>query len=153
MKNINLAVSEISNSDIAFNFSDLDILTPSSNQSLQKRADGSIYGVRYVISAEPSTLRPVRAWTIQIETFLCDNVANITSEDILFVRLLNKNNRSISDHDYMLDTIIVRDNKIDSNGNNNGFNAMMAATLIMSQIDARRTPDLNQVLSRFSLEK
>jgi len=139
------------NSEIPFNFSDLDILTPSSNQSLQKRDDGSIYGVRYVVSAEPSTLRPVRAWTIQIETFLCDTVANITSEDILFVRLLNKNNISISDHDYLLDSIMTGDKKIDANANNNGFNAMMAATLMMSQIDARKTPDVHQVLSRFNL--
>ena len=139
------------NPEIPFNFSDLDILTPSSNQSLQKRDDGSIYGVRYVVSAEPSTLRPVRAWTIQIETFLCDTVANITSEDILFVRLLNKNNLSISDHDYLLDSIMTGDKKIDANANNNGFNAMMAATLMMSQIDARKTPDVHQVLSRFNL--
>lgn len=152
MRNINLATTKTVNSDIAFNYSDLDILTPSSNQTLQKNDDGSIYGVRYVVSAEPSTLRPVRAWTIQIETFLCDNVANITSEDILFVRLLNRKNQSISDHDYLLDSIMVRNHKIDVNGNNNGFNAMMAATLIMSQIDARKTPNLNQVLSRFSLE-
>jgi len=140
------------NTEIPFNFSDLDILTPSSNQSLQKQDDGSIYGVRYVVSAEPSSLRPVRAWTIQIETFLCDTVANITSEDILFVKLLNKNNVSISDHDYLLDSVMAGDKKIDAGANNNGFNAMMAATLMMSQIDARKTPDVHQVLSRFNLD-
>jgi len=103
-------------------------------------------------NSNKTSLRPVRAWTIQIETFLCDTVANITSEDILFVKLLNKNNVSISDHDYLLDSVMAGDKKIDAGANNNGFNAMMAATLMMSQIDARKTPDVHQVLSRFNLD-
>ena len=57
----------------------LSAVTRASNQVLEKREDGTLHGVRYVVAAEPSTLRPIRSWTINIEKWSCESLATISA--------------------------------------------------------------------------
>lgn len=132
------------------NLTILDFLTKPTSQALEKQTDGSIVGLRYRITTEPSTLRPVRSWGVNIERWMCDERANITATDIMFIRLLN-NNRDIglNYHDIIQD-ITIMDEKREIN-THNAFNAMMATVLMITKIDSGRMPDVDKILSSYNL--
>lgn len=128
----------------------LSAVTRASNQVMEKKDDGSIHGVRYVIAAEPATLRPIRSWTINIEKWSCESLATITAEDILFIRILNRSENGEMDYDRIVKDILLNGEKLTVN-NQKGFNAVMAAVLFISKIDAGRIPDIEKTLSIYSL--
>ena len=131
-------------------FSILDNVTQSSNQIIQKTPDGLISGIRYVIEAEPSSLRTIKSWTITIEKWFCKNSAAISVNDILSVRLYNDPRASHSDYNHVVKTIIVKNRTKEITGQN-GFNAVMAAILFISKIDAGRIPDSDKILKTYHL--
>ena len=128
----------------------LNVVTKTSNQVMQKNADGSIEGVRYVIAAEPATLRPIRSWTINIERWACQDIATITAEDVLFIRLINNADKNTIDYGQVVKDILLNGEKITVD-NQSGFNAVMAAVLFISKIDAGRLPDIEKTLSIHSV--
>ncbi len=128
----------------------LDMLEKLSNQVLKKNEDGSISGLRYVVSAEPSTLRPVKSWIINIEQWHCDEQANIVANDILFIRILNSAKFDAICYDDCIRDVHVHNQKLDVE-NTYGFNALMASVLFISKIDAGRVPDIQKTLSTYNL--
>ena len=128
----------------------LSAITQSSNQVMQKNKDGSIEGVRYVVMADPINLRPIRSWTINIEQWHCGNDADITANDILSVKILNKSAQDVCGYGDVVRDIIVSDKKIDMTPQS-GFNAVMAAIVFISKIDAGRLPDIQKTLSLYNL--
>ena len=128
----------------------LSAVTKASNQVLEKRDDGSLKGVRYVVAAEPATLRPIRSWTINIEKWSCETLATITAEDVLFIRVLNKAEDDRAEYSQVVKDIIVNGEKVTVD-NQSGFNAVMAAVLFISKVDAGRLPDIDKTLSVYNL--
>ena len=128
----------------------LSAVTRASNQVLEKNNDGSLQGVRYVVAAEPATLRPIRSWTINIEKWTCESLATITAEDILFIRILNKADSQQADYKEIVKDILINGEKVDVD-NQTGFNAVMAAVLFVSKVDAGRLPDIGKTLSIYGL--
>jgi len=128
----------------------LGSVTKSSNQVLRKNNDDSIEGVRYVVAAEPSTLRPTRAWTINIEHWTCKSLATITARDVLFIRIINSIHNDQNNYEDVVKDISVHNQKMQGN-NQNAFNAVMAAVVLISKIDAARLPDIEKTLSIYNL--
>ena len=124
----------------------LENLKRPSNQMMTKNDDGSLDGVRYVISTQPSHLRPIKSWTITIETWTCSALADITVKDTLFLRIIKapKNTGSV------VQEVYVHNEKTDLN-DHIIFNAVMAAGTIINKIDAGRVPNIEKILSIFNL--
>ena len=126
-------------------------LENASNQTIQKNNDGTLSGYHYVVRSEPSSLRPVKAWTITVEEWECthSNTA-ISSNDILFLRITNSF-KPFED----INANHIRDMKIlgkrCANLDNQGFNALMEAFLMMTKIDAGRAPDIEKILNLYHL--
>lgn len=131
-------------------FSALGRIKRTSNQILEKNTDGSLHGVRYVIAAEPSSLRPIRSWTINIEKWSCENLATITAEDILFIRIANMADNALNEYGDIVRDIVVNSEKREVD-NQIAFNAVMAAILFTSKIDANRMPNIDKTLSLYQL--
>tara|TARA_B100001750_G_scaffold205408_1_gene182441 strand:+ start:2142 stop:2630 length:489 start_codon:yes stop_codon:yes gene_type:complete len=129
----------------------LSAVTRASNQVLEKREDGTLHGVRYVVAAEPSTLRPIRSWTINIEKWSCESLATISAEDILFIRILNMSDNDNVEYSRIVKDIIVNGEKLTVD-NQSGFNAVMATVLFISKIDAGRLPDIDKTLSIYNFK-
>lgn len=129
----------------------LETLRRPSNQIIVKNSDGSLEGLRYVVATEPSTLRPVKAWTILIEQWFCKTMADITAQDILFIRLLNvPADKAYETASGCVRDIIIMDDRIDPAADN-GFNAVMAAGVMINKIDAGRMPDIQKTLQSHRL--
>lgn len=121
-----------------------------SNQIIVKNDDGSLDGLRYVVATEPSTLRPIKSWTINIEKWHSAVNGDIETEDILLIRLLNiPTGHSYTYQDYIKD-VFVRDQKIFKD-NDTSFNAVMAAGIFINKIDAGRMPDIKKTLNAYKL--
>ena len=91
----------------------LENLKRPSNQVFQKNADDSLEGVRYIVSTEPSTLRPVRSWTVMIEKWECETMADITAHDVLFIRIANSVGNEIYDYVDIVRDIEINGQKIE----------------------------------------
>ena len=128
----------------------LSAVTRASNQVLNKNDDGSLQGVRYVVAAEPATLRPIRSWTINIEKWACKSLATISAEDVLFIRILNKADAEHNEYHQIVKDIEINGKKLNVD-NQTGFNAVMAAVLFISKVDAGRLPDIEKTLSVYNL--
>ncbi len=128
----------------------LSAITKSSNQVMQKNPDGSIDGVRYVVMAEPISLRPIRSWTINIEKWSCKGVADIVAEDTLSINILNKAGDDITGYVDVVKDITIGGHKIEIDSHNS-FNAVMAAVVFISKVDAGRLPDIEKTLSIYNL--
>lgn len=127
----------------------LNRLENSSNKILQKKSDGSIRGAHYIISSEPSTLRPIKSWVIHIEEWSCNADSTMTAKDILFIRVLNHPKYDPDGCD-LISEIILGDIKIDVTSDN-AQNAMAAALVFISKIDAARMPDTKEILRLYNL--
>lgn len=121
-----------------------------SNQVLQKNSDGTIEGVRYIIATEPSTLRPIKSWTIRIEKWVCQSHADISAEDILFMRIIKAHEAESFQYGHHIRHIELRGQR-QKIRNENAFNAFMAAIVLISKIDTGRLPDANKILSIHNL--
>lgn len=139
------SVSETDNAFISDNFS---FLTQSSNQILNKNDDGTIYGIRYVITPKPATLRPVKSWDVIIDEWVCDESANVSVQDILKLSLYNAVNGDRKSP--IITDITLYDDKI-KNIADKGFNALMASMVFTSKINAGRMPDIQKILSLYNL--
>ena len=124
----------------------LEDLKRPSNQIMHKNADGSLDGVRYIVATQPSQLRPIKSWTITIETWFCSPMADITIADSLHIRIVNAPNMK----DSVVQEILVRNEKIDLE-KMAVFNAVMAAGTIINKIDAGRYPDTEKIMATHNL--
>ena len=124
-------------------------LENSSNKILRKNADGSILGMHYRISSEPSRLRPVKSWIIHIEEWSCNADSTMTAKDILFIRILNHPQHE-KNHQDLITEIVVGDLRTDLTIQNTR-NAMAAALVVISKIDAGRMPDINEIFKLYNL--
>ena len=152
MRNEKSNFSEIIGLESSFFDMCKDVETFQSNQVLEKNEDGSISGIRYVISPQPSIIRPIKAWTINIEKWICDDQGEILSEGILFIRLLNKPNNYdkafFSNHNVQEVRVFDGQKKAEKK---KGFNAVMAAMLFISKIDSGRMVNFQKILSVYNL--
>lgn len=124
-------------------------LQQTSNHVLRKNKNtDSIEGVRYLITTEPSTLRPVKSWSIRIETWSCKPNGAIQTEDILGVRIANMHHPK-PHQDYIRD-VTLGGCSLDINEDNIS-GAMMALAIFISKIDAGRMPNIEQILSLYNL--
>lgn len=129
----------------------LGTVTKPSNQVLVKDPEtGELKGVRYVVAAEPSNLRPIRSWTITIEKWNCQDVTQISAEDVLFVRILNVPQSADVQYEQIIKDIVVNNAKLTVD-NQNSFNAVMAAVLLVAKVDAGRLPDIDKTLRIYNL--
>ena len=119
--------------------------------AISKNKDGTLDGIRYVVTTEPSNLRPIKSWTINIETWHCTAMADIISKDVLFVRLLNVPTDNYHEHKSYIKDIIVENKKL-TKDNQTSFNAIMAAGVIINKIDAGRSPDIQKTLKIYNLD-
>ena len=130
----------------------LESLKRPSNQVIIKNDDGSLQGLRYVVAPESSALRPLKAWTIHIEQWLCKEADTIETEDVLFMRLLKTPTEKYHTHKGCVKDIIVKNNKI-AQGESLGFQAVIAASVLINKIDAGRMPDIEKTLRLYNLTK
>lgn len=128
----------------------LDCLKRPSNHIIIKRPNDSLEGLRYIVTPEPSSLRPVKSWAINIERWTCCSMANITAEDVLFIRILNTVNDGFDAEETVVKDIIVRNEKV-SKDKQVVFNAIIAAGVLINKIDAGRFPDINKILETYKL--
>lgn len=124
----------------------LEDLKRPSNQIMTKNDDGSLDGVRYVVSTQPSQLRPIKSWTITIETWFCSPMADITIKDSLFIRIVNAPNTK----DSVVQEVMVQNKKLNLS-KHRIFNAVMAAGTIINKIDAGRFPNTEKILTTYNL--
>jgi hypothetical protein len=123
----------------------LETLKRPSNQVLQKNEDDSLEGIRYVISTEPSSLRPIRSWTILIEKWKCKTMADIVAEDVLFLRIRNTSHNDTYDYADIVGDVVIRGQK-QAIDNSVAFNTIMAAGVLINKIDIGRLPDIDKIL-------
>ena len=136
-----------------WNFNPLSLfqrMENSSNQVFKKDSDGSIKGVRYVIMSEPARSKPIRAWTINIEQWVCSEQENIVAKDIISLKTLNHPRYCDVDTTNMIDAIWIKDKEINLN-DKNAFNALMATILFISKIDASTMPNIEKILALHGL--
>jgi hypothetical protein len=131
-------------------FSALSAITKTSNQVMQKNPDGSLYGVRYVVMPDPVNLRPIRSWTINIEQWACTNIVDIQAKDVLSITILNKTGDDAIGYIDVVNDVKILDHKVKIDSHNS-FNAVMAAIVFISKIDAGRIPDIDKTLSIYNL--
>lgn len=124
----------------------------SSNQVLMKdKEHDAIKGVRYILEAKPSTLRPIKSWVIRIEEWKCNAHGAIMARDILTIKIANMPQQCEKTQDaHHIQDICVRDVSIEVN--EFSFNAIMAASIFISKIDAGRLPEVDKILSLYNLQ-
>jgi hypothetical protein len=129
----------------------LETLQRPANQIIQKDENGDIMGMRYVVATEPSTLRPIKSWTITIEKWHYKTEIDIIAEDVLFLRLKNfRLENGLSDYSAFVKDIVVNGQKCDCD-QMTGFHAVMAAGIFINKIDASRMPDADKILKTYRL--
>lgn len=128
----------------------LETVKRPSNHILQKNPDDSLEGMRYVVSPEPSTLRPIRSWTVTIEKWECKTMADISAQDILFVRLLNAPGDKTYSYDDLVSDIVIHGTRRKVE-NIVAFNVVMAAGIFINKIDAGRVPNVDKIMRTYDL--
>jgi|GEM_PF-2040117 len=123
-----------------------------SNQILVKDPEtGTLSGVRYVVAAEPANLRPIRSWTITVEKWDYKDTTQISARDVLFVRILNVPQSADLQYEDLVRDIVISDIKLTVD-NQNSFNVIMAAVLLVAKVDAGRVPDIEKTLRIYNLD-
>jgi len=127
-------------------------MTRSSNQVFQKNNDDSLEGVRYIISTQPSRLRPIRSWTILIEHWVCKAADDIVVHDVLRLCIENMESNKTFNYGEIISDIVIDGSKI-AIDSNMAFNAAMAAGVLMNKIDAGRVPDIEKILRIYNVQQ
>lgn len=131
----------------------LGTVTKPSNQVLVKDPEtGTLSGVRYVVAAEPSNLRPIRSWTITVEKWDYKDATQISAQDVLFVRILNIPQSADVQYEDIIKDIVINGAKLTVD-NQNSFNVVMAAVLLVAKVDAGRVPDVEKTLRIYNLDQ
>jgi hypothetical protein len=126
-------------------------LSQSSLQVIRKGDNKVIEAVRYNIIPEPSTLRPIKSWLLQIEQWSCDEILWISSRDVIAIRVIHSPlSHSVHGYSQFIKDIFACDTAVKIN-TENGLNALMAFILIKSKIEAGRFPDIQKILSLHQL--
>lgn len=113
--------------------------------------DGNTSGYRYKISFESSHLRPVRNWTITIDSWQFERgSANSTTTDIMSMCVKNRPSIDINDGANLVSDIRVMGQSLTID-NKTTLNMIMALSLIINKIDTQQMPNIAKIVETYKL--
>jgi hypothetical protein len=117
------------------------------NQHIEKnRHDDSLSASRYMVTAVPSKLRPIKSWVIRVEQCFYDMMGQAEKSSIFEVEIANIADMTCG----AVSRISINGGDVDAN-ENQSFHALMAINTMISKVDSRQSPNIDKILSLHGL--